>query len=881
MENDVGEWDVRDGFSRYNQLILSTNRSNIMGVNLNISYVVTNNDTFNHLEDFRDRHIDPISKVNWFVMRNLLLLLNGTSTPIFQSTWGYRDGNTSRYTGMVGDLKSGEAEIGGTAAFFTIDRIDIIEYIAPSAPTHIRFLFRAPPLSYVSNVFTLPFDSYVWYCCFGLIPLVFIAVYIIVKWEWYDPVFKETVAETHSNTIMPLRPGFFDVLVMELGAITQQGTDTEPKSVSGRIATVFTFIAFMFLYTAYAANIVAILQSTTESIKTLEDLLHSRISLGVEDIVYAHYYFQTAEEPVRKAIYHQKVAPKGQKANFMDIYEGISKVQKGFFAFHVELSSGYKVIADTFQENEKCGLKTIEFMNMLEPWVSIRKRSAYKEVIKVGLRKILEVGVQRRDVNRFYSNKPVCQNKGSNFGSAGLVDCYAAFLIYGIGIIFSVFLMVIEILVQKRLRKRKSSAQSDVYVSPVEEYLYKETHLFFYRNIHIDAISKLNWIIVGLLLSTLNASSTNIFQPTWGYREGNSTIYSGMIGDLQTNRAEIGGTASFFTLDRLDVIEYVAPSAPTFMKFIFKAPPLSYVSNVFTLPFDTYVWYCCFALVPIIFIAVFIIVKWEWKDPVFKLKVEETHSNSITPLRPGLFDILVMELGAITQQGSDTEPKSNAGRAAIVFTFIAFMFLYTAYSANIVALLQSTTESIKTLEDLLHSRINLGVEDIVYAHYYFKTADEPTRKAIYQQKVAPKGQKPNFFTKEEGIARVQKEFFGFHIELSTGYKVIADTFNENEKCGLKEIEFIKLLEPWLSIKKNSAYKEVIKVGLRKILESGLQRRNTNRLYLKKPVCHSKGSNFGSAGIIDCYAAFLIFGIGIVLSILFCLAELIVQHKFQK
>ncbi|CAG9829190.1 unnamed protein product [Diabrotica balteata] len=388
-------------------------------------------------------------------------------------------------------------------------------------------------------------------------------------------------------------------------------------------------------------------------------------------------------------------------------------------------------------------------------------------------------------------------------------------------------------------KQRKNLNHFNLNVSYVITDPDSYNHLEDFRNIHIDAISKLNWIIVGLLLSTLNASSTNIFQSTWGYKEGNSTIYSGMIGDLQSNRAEIGGTALFFTIDRVDVIEYVAPSAPTFMKFIFKAPPLSYVSNVFTLPFDTYVWYCCFALVPIIFIAVFIIVKWEWKDPVFKLKVEETHSNSITPLRPGFFDILVMELGAITQQGSDTEPKSNAGRAAIVFTFIAFMFLYTAYSANIVALLQSTTESIKTLEDLLRSRMGLGVEDIVYAHYYFKTADEPTRKAIYQQKVAPKGQKPNFFTKEEGIARVQKEFFGFHIELSTGYKVIADTFNENEKCSLKEIEFIKLLEPWLSIKKNSAYKEVIKVGLRKILESGLQRRNTNRLYLKKPVCHSK------------------------------------------
>uniref|UniRef100_A0A6P7G9H1 Ionotropic receptor 75a-like n=1 Tax=Diabrotica virgifera virgifera TaxID=50390 RepID=A0A6P7G9H1_DIAVI len=152
-------------------------------------------------------------------------------------------------------------------------------------------------------------------------------------------------------------------------------------------------------------------------------------------------------------------------------------------------------------------------------------------------------------------------------------------------------------------RQRKNLNQFNLNVSYVITNPDSYNHLEDFRNIHIDAISKLNWIIVGLLLSTLNASSTNIFQPTWGYREGNSTIYSGMIGDLQTNRAEIGGTASFFTLDRLDVIEYVAPSAPTFMKFIFKAPPLSYVSNVFTLPFDTYVWYCCFALVPIIFIA--------------------------------------------------------------------------------------------------------------------------------------------------------------------------------------------------------------------------------------------------------------------------------------
>lgn len=112
----------------------------------------------------------------------------------------------------------------GTALFFTIDRIDVIDYIAPSVPTFMKFIFRAPPLSYVSNVFTLPFDTYVWYSCFALVPLIFVVVYVIVIWEWRDPVFKEKVDELHSNCIAPLRPGFFDVLVMELGAITQQGT---------------------------------------------------------------------------------------------------------------------------------------------------------------------------------------------------------------------------------------------------------------------------------------------------------------------------------------------------------------------------------------------------------------------------------------------------------------------------------------------------------------------------------------------------------------------------------------------------------------------------------------------------------------------------------
>lgn len=180
---------------------------------------------------------------------------------------------------------------------------------------------------------------------------------------------------------------------------------------------------------------------------------------------------------------------------------------------------------------------------------------------------------------------------------------------------------------------------------------------------------------------------------------------------------QILGTPAFFTKDRIPTIDYIISTVTdTDMKFIFRAPPLSYVANVFVLPFDAMVWYSCFLLVIVTPLALYAISSWEWKESSgFKLKLDDVPG----PLRSNLGDALMLEIGAISQQGTDVEPKSVSGRIATIFAFISLMFLYTSYSANIVALLQSTTDSIRTIEDLLNSRIKLGVEDIVYAHYYF------------------------------------------------------------------------------------------------------------------------------------------------------------------
>lgn len=81
---------------------------------------------------------------------------------------------------------------------------------------------------------------------------------------------------------------------------------------------------------------------------------------------------QHATEPVRKKIYEQKVRNKDGSENFMNLEIGIENVRKGLFAFHTESGVGYKIIGETFYEDEKCGLKEIKYLDVIDPWYAFQ-----------------------------------------------------------------------------------------------------------------------------------------------------------------------------------------------------------------------------------------------------------------------------------------------------------------------------------------------------------------------------------------------------------------------------------------------------------------------------------------------------------------------------
>lgn len=105
----------------------------------------------------------------------------------------------------------------------TAERIPQMEFIT-SVATSAAFIFRAPPLSYVSNIYYLPFAGIVWGC---VILLVIIGATIV-----YSTFALPKCNKNYYTTAVS------EVVLLAAGTVSQMGTHLPPKMLSGKISTV-------------------------------------------------------------------------------------------------------------------------------------------------------------------------------------------------------------------------------------------------------------------------------------------------------------------------------------------------------------------------------------------------------------------------------------------------------------------------------------------------------------------------------------------------------------------------------------------------------------------------------------------------------------------
>lgn len=166
-------------------------------------------------------------------------------------------------------------------------------------------------------------------------------------------------------------------------------------------------------------------------------------------------------------------------------------------------------------------------------------------------------------------------------------------------------------------------------------------------------------------------------------------------------------------------------------------------------------------------------------------------------------------LGAVCQQGTHLNLPTSSGRSIILVMCFATLALYTSYAASIVVLLQTPSNLIKTIDDLVASPLKIGIHISGYAKFNIQ-ANYSGVKDVYLKKV-PQGDAGWIYDPFIGVERVRTELFAFQVDSPSAYKAIRKTYTEAEKCSLSEIQWMILPTTTILVERNSGYKELIRI----------------------------------------------------------------------
>ncbi|CAG4961717.1 unnamed protein product [Parnassius apollo] len=427
-------------------------RKDLHNVYLKAATIISQPQHFKGWSDLNNRAIDTFPKLTYPLLmlaaEDLHFRYNLKQVDL------YGEEHNGSFDGLAGLLQRGQLEVGVTSMFMRSDRWRVLHFCSETVelrlPTMFRenqhiekgaFLFRQPAQSAVANVFVLPFSRGVWAAAAAVFAgagaLLALLAAAARAARLPDP------AASHLATL--------DCLTFVIGSMCQQGSDLSPRLWSLRLVMFFTLLASLFAFTSYSAKVVAILQSPSNALQTIDDLTNSPMTLGVQETTYKKVYFAESRSAATRRLYRRKLRPLGERA-YLSAAAGVERLRTGLFAFQVEQGSGYDIISKTFTEHEKCGLKEIQAFKLPMVAVPIRRHSGYRDLLASRLRWQRETGMTARARCTWLAAAPRCAGGGAGFASVGLHDVLPALQALLIGFTLAALLLPFEALLHAMRR---------------------------------------------------------------------------------------------------------------------------------------------------------------------------------------------------------------------------------------------------------------------------------------------------------------------------------------------------------------------------------------------------------------------------------------------
>ncbi|XP_053545841.1 glutamate receptor U1-like [Bombina bombina] len=253
---------------------------------------------------------------------------NFTVSVVKDSRYGARD-QTGKWNGMIGEIINGEADLAVAPLTITAVREKEVSFTTPFLQTGISIMFRKDAVAESSYLFGFlsPFSKETW---IGIIIAYLVTSFCLFLVGRLSPCEWSELSNEQSKFT------FLNSLWFGAGALTLQGVEPYPKSVSARIIAVIWWVFSIVLLAAYIASFAAFLnvgKEQTTSIQTFEDLLKQQnLEFGTISSSSTLNFFKNSKNPTYRMIY-EYMDKRKDYVMVKTFSEGVQRVKESNYAF--------------------------------------------------------------------------------------------------------------------------------------------------------------------------------------------------------------------------------------------------------------------------------------------------------------------------------------------------------------------------------------------------------------------------------------------------------------------------------------------------------------------------------------------------------------------
>ncbi|XP_045204260.2 glutamate receptor 3-like [Mercenaria mercenaria] len=356
------------------------------------------------------------------------------------------------WDGMIGELIRHEADICIAPLTITYDREKVVDFSKPFMNFGISIMIKKPEIM-KPGVFSFmePLEAKIWICVVFAYSSVSVGLFLVGRFSPF---------EWNSSNSGPIGDhfGILNSLWFAMGALMLQGSDSCPRSFSGRVIGTVWWFFVLIIISSYTANLAAFLtiERMHVPIESADDLsMQTDIKYGILGSGSTREFFKNSKVPVYERMWNYMSANPSVfvKSNV----EGIERVKKskGKYAYLLE-----SPLNEYENSKEPCDtMKVGPNLNSKGYGIATRKYSPLSDQMNLAVLMLMEDGTLPKLQRTWWKDKGVCAISSDSSGKRELSLSNVAGIFYILvgGLAVAVIIASIEFLCTKTKFLEKTS----------------------------------------------------------------------------------------------------------------------------------------------------------------------------------------------------------------------------------------------------------------------------------------------------------------------------------------------------------------------------------------------------------------------------------------